>query len=70
MWLGIGITLTVVLLITMLIAICEVWCKIESIEDEIKSIKQLIKVNALLGELENTEKAIEQFLNNIENDEQ
>ena len=70
MWLGIGITLTVVLLITMLIAVCEVWCKIESLEDEIKSIKQLIKVNALLVELEDTEKAIEQFISNAENDGQ
>lgn len=66
MWLEIGITLTVVLLITILIAVCEVWCKIESLEDEIKSIKQLIKVQALLVELDKTDKALEQFISNAE----
>jgi hypothetical protein len=70
MWLEIGITLTVVLLITMLIAICEVWCKIESLEEEIKSIKHLIKVHALLMELDKADKALEQFISNAENGEQ
>ena len=70
MWLGIGITLTVVLLITILIAICEVWCKIESLEDEIKSVKQQIKIQALLVELDKADKALEQFISNAENDEQ
>lgn len=66
MWLEIGITLTVVLLITILIAVCEVWCKIKSLEDEIKSIKHLIKVQALLVELDKTDKALEQFISNAE----
>ena len=66
MWLGIGIALTVILLITILIAVCEVWCKVESLEDEIKSIKQLVKVNEV--ELEDTEKVI--AISNAENDEQ
>ena len=70
MWLGIGITLTVVLLITILIAICEVWCKIESLEDEIKSIKQQIKIQALLVELDKADKALEQFISNAEDKEQ
>jgi len=66
MWLEIGITLTVVLLITMLIAVGEVWCKIESLKEGIKSIKQLIKVNALLMELDKADKALEQFISNAE----
>lgn len=70
MWLSIGITLTVILLITMLIAVSEVWCKIESLGEEIKSIKQLIKVNALLMELDKADKALEQFISNAENSEQ
>lgn len=70
MWLGIGITLTVVLLITILIAICEVWCKIEFLEDEIKSVKQQIKIQALLVELDKADKALTQFISNAENDEQ
>ena len=70
MWLGIGITLTVILLITILIAICEVWCKIESLEDEIKSVKQKIKIQALLVELDKADKALEQFISNAENNEQ
>lgn len=70
MWLGIGITLTVVLLITILIAVCEVWCKIESLEDEIKSVKQQIKIQALLVELDKADKALTQFISNAENDEQ
>lgn len=70
MWLGIGITLTVVLLITMLIAVCEVWCKIESLEEEIKSVKQKIKIQALLVELDKADKALEQFISNAENDKQ
>lgn len=70
MWLSIGITLTVVLLITMLIAVCEVWCKIESLEEEIKSVKQKIKIQALLVELDKADKALEQFISNAENDKQ
>lgn len=31
MWLSIGITIAVILLITILIAVCEVWCKVEDI---------------------------------------
>ena len=70
MWLGIGITIAVILLITILIAICEVWCKIESLEDEIKSVKQKIKIQALLVELDKADKALEQFISNAENDKQ
>ena len=70
MWLSIGITLTVILLITILIAICELYCKTQSLEDEINSIKQLIKIHALLMELDNTEKTIEQFISNAENGKQ
>lgn len=58
MWLGIGITITVVLLITILIAICEVWCilndirtnqrniseKVKGIIYDIKSIKDIVQV--------------------------
>lgn len=69
MWLSIGITITVILLITILIAVCEVWCKIQSLEDEINSIKQLIKVQALLVKLDEADKALEQFISNAENDE-
>ncbi len=70
MWLEIGITLTVILLITILIAVCEIYCKIQSLEDEINSIKQLIKVQALLVELDKADKALEQFISNAENAEQ
>ena len=70
MWLSIGITLIVVLLITILIAVCEVYCKIESLKNEIDSVKQLIKINALLTELDKADKALEQFISNAENDEQ
>ena len=70
MWLGIGITIVIILLITILIAICEVWCKIESLEDEIKSVKQKIKIQALLVELDKADKALEQFISNAENNEQ
>lgn len=58
MWLSIGITITVILLITILIAICEVYCKIQSLEDKINSIKQLIKVQALLVKLDEVDKAL------------
>lgn len=68
MWLGIGITLTVILLIIILIAICEVYCKIQSLEDEINSIKQLIKVQVLLVKLDEADKALEQYISNAEND--
>lgn len=70
MWLSIGITVAVILLITILIAVCEVWCKIQSLEDEIKSVKQQIKIQALLVELDKADKALTQFINNAENDEQ
>lgn len=70
MWLSIGITIAVVLLITILIAVCEVYCKIQSLEDEINSIKQLIKVQALLVKLDEVDKSLEQFISNAENDEQ
>lgn len=70
MWLSIGITLTVILLITILIAVCEIYCKIQSLEDEINSVKLLIKINALLRELDNADKAIEQFISNAEKGEQ
>lgn len=70
MQLGIGITIAVILLITILIAVCEVWCKIQSLEDEIKSVKQQIKIQALLVELDKADKALTQFINNAENDEQ
>lgn len=70
MWLGIGITIAVILLITILIAVCEVYCKIQSLEDEIKSVKQQIKIQALLVELDKADKALTQFINNAENDEQ
>ena len=70
MWLGIGITIAVILLITILIAVCEVYCKIQSLEDEINSIKQLIKVQALLVKLDEADKALEQYISNAENDEQ
>lgn len=70
MWLSIGITIAVILLITILIAVCEVYCKIQSLEDEINSIKQLIKVQALLVKLDEADKALEQFISNAENDEQ
>lgn len=66
MWLSIGITIAIILLITILIAVCEVWCKIESLEDEINSIKHLIKVQALLVELDKADKALEQFISNAE----
>lgn len=69
MWLSIGITITVILLITILVAVCEVYCKIQSLEDEINSIKQLIKVQALLVKLDEADKALEQFISNAENDE-
>ena len=70
MWLSIGITLTVILLITILIAVCEIYCKIQSLEDEINSVKLLIKINALLRELDNTDKALEQYISNAEKNEQ
>ena len=70
MWLSIGITIAVILLITILIAVCEVYCKIQSLEDEINSIKQLIKVQALLVKLDEADKALEQYISNAENDEQ
>ena len=69
MWLGIGITIAVILLIAILVAVCEVYCKIQSLEDEINSIKQLIKVQALLVKLDEADKALEQFISNAENDE-
>lgn len=69
MWLSIGITITVILLITILVAVCEVYCKIQSLEDEINSIKQLIKVQALLVKLDEADKALEQYISNAENDE-
>lgn len=53
MWLGIGIALTVILLITILIAISEVYCKIQSLEDKIDSI-----IDSTLVELENTKKVL------------
>lgn len=69
MWLSIGITITVILLITILVAVCEVYCKIQSLEDEINSIKQLIKVQDLLVKLDEADKALEQYISNAENDE-
>lgn len=70
MWLSIGITITVILLITILVAVCEVYCKIQSLEDEINSIKQRIKIQALLIELDKADKALEQYISNAENYEQ
>lgn len=70
MWLSIGITIAVILLITILIAVCEVYCKIQSLEDEINSVKQLIKISALLVELDKADKALTQYISNAENDKQ
>lgn len=52
MWLGIGITIAIILLITILIAVCEVWCILDEIRTtlseklrgmiyDIKSIKDI-----------------------------
>jgi hypothetical protein len=70
MWISIGITIAVILLITILIAVCEIYCKVQSLDDEINSIKQLIKIQALLVELYKTDKALEQFISNAEKGEQ
>lgn len=49
MWLGIGITLTVILLITILIAVCEVWCILDDIRTNQKTISE--KVDAIIFDI-------------------
>lgn len=55
MWLGIGITIAVILLITILIAICEVWCKVDNIQAEHKALQ------ARIGEIKSDFIMIEQM---------
>lgn len=52
MWLGIGITLTVILLITILIAVCEVWCILDDIRTSQRNI--LEKVNVIISNIKDT----------------
>ena len=49
MWLGIGITLTVILLITILIAVCEVWCILDDIRTNQRNISE--KVNSIISDI-------------------
>lgn len=49
MWLGIGITLTVILLIVILIAVCEVWCILDDVRTNQKNI--LEKVDVILSNI-------------------
>jgi hypothetical protein len=49
MWLGIGITIAVILLITILIAICEVWCILDDIRTSQKDISE--KVNVIISDI-------------------
>lgn len=49
MWLSIGITIAVMLLITILIAVCEVWCILDDIRTSQKDISE--KVNVIISNI-------------------
>lgn len=57
MWLGIGITLTVVLLITMLIAVCEVWCILDDIRANQKTLSE--KVDVIISNIKEIKDAVQ-----------
>lgn len=49
MWLSIGITIVVILLITILIAVCEVWCILDDIRTNQKNLTE--KVDATISDI-------------------
>jgi hypothetical protein len=49
MWIGIGITIAVILLITILIAVCEIWCILDDIRTSQKDISE--KVNVIISNI-------------------